>query len=109
MAPLPQSLFPSLGRPPTRCARSLIRLISEFDCLTLGFPTQASEFVCELCAARRLWSREIPFQTAHYVSRSLSLSNDMWNLLFARRTTPMPVSATVLIQADGVDFDFGRL
>ena len=38
------------------------------------------------------------FQTVHSVSRFLSLSNNLGNLLFARRTTPMAVSDRVLIR-----------
>ena len=58
----------------------------------------ASDFVCQLCAARLPWAREVPFQTVHSVSRFLSLSNNLGNLLFARRTTPMVVSGRVLIR-----------
>jgi len=51
------------------------------------------------------WAREVPFQTVHSVSRFLSLSNNLGNLLFARQTTPMVVSGqgfdTVLIQRKG--------
>jgi hypothetical protein len=34
------------------------------------------------------WACEAPFQTVHSVSHFLSLSNNLGNLLFARRTTP---------------------
>jgi hypothetical protein len=44
------------------------------------------------------WAREVLFQTFHPVSCFLSLSNNLGNLLFARRTTPMAVSDRVLIQ-----------
>jgi hypothetical protein len=47
---------------------------------------------------RLQWAREILFQTVHSVSRFFSLSNNLGNLLFARRTTPMPVSDGLLIQ-----------
>src|SRR6516225_7254554 len=44
------------------------------------------------------WAREVPFQTVHSVSRFLSLSNNLGNLLFARRTTPTAVSDRVLMR-----------
>ncbi len=56
------------------------------------------DFVCQLCAARIPWAREILFQTVHSLSRFFSLSNNFGNLLFARRTTPMPVSDGLLMQ-----------
>jgi len=55
----------------------------------------ASDFVCQLCAARLPWAREVPFQTVRSVSCFLTLSNNLGHLLFARRTTPMIVSDTV--------------
>jgi hypothetical protein len=57
-----------------------------------------SDFVCQLCAARLPWAREVLFQTVHSVSRFLSLSNNLGNLLFARRTTSMAVSDDLLIR-----------
>ncbi len=44
------------------------------------------------------WAREVPFRTVHSVSRFLSLSNNLGNLLFARRTTPTVVSDRIFIQ-----------
>jgi len=44
------------------------------------------------------WAREVPFQAVHSVSRFFSFSNNLGNLLFARRTTPMAVSDRVLIR-----------
>ena len=41
------------------------------------------------------WAREAPFQTVHSVSRFLCLSNNLGNLLFARRAIRMVVSDTV--------------
>jgi hypothetical protein len=44
------------------------------------------------------WEREAPFQTVHSVSRVLSLSNNLGNLLFAQGTTPIVLSRGVLIR-----------
>jgi hypothetical protein len=44
------------------------------------------------------WAREVPFQTVHSVSPFPGLSNNLGNLLFARRTTPTAVSDRVLMR-----------
>jgi hypothetical protein len=40
-------------------------------------------------------AREAPFRKVHSVSRFLSLSNNMGNLVFVRRATPMAVLETI--------------
>src|SRR5579872_4289377 len=54
-------------------------------------------------AQRRLvvhlpWAHEASFQSVRSISRFLSLSNNLGNLLFARQTTLMAVSDRVLIR-----------
>jgi hypothetical protein len=57
-----------------------------------------NDSVCELCAGLVRWAREVSFQTVHSVSCCFSLSNNLGNLLFARRTTPMVSSDGLLIR-----------